>query len=418
MNVDQPLVLLYSSEQIRESGVAGMVESLGLMQSANRFFLVPASLAALLVVSSCTVIPGSGPSADTIQSGAKTAEAPYVLVNVTQAVADMLARSQERPLSVAFGSSRKKSSSRIGVGDVVSVVIWEASQNGLFSSGEKGIGAAQIPPQPVSENGTIVVPYAGVVRVADRSPQEVKADIEKALSGMAVEPQVLVNVVANNSNTVTVTGEVARSGLIPLLPGDNRLLDVIATAGGPRMESHQLAVQITRGSKSETIPMEQLISDPRENIHVQSSDVITLIRQPRSFTVFGASMANASVQFDESQLYLNQALAKVGGLNDDRANARGIFIYRREPVEMVRRMVPTAHPTHADGTVNVIYQVDLKDPSGFFILKGFKVSNRDLIYIANSSLAEIRKFSTLISTTVSPIVQGAAFASNINDLSN
>lgn len=387
------------------------------MQSTNRFFLATASMAALLLVSSCTIIPSSGPSADAIQSGAKTAETPYVLVNVTQAVADMLGADQARPLSVAFGSSKKQSSSRIGVGDVVSVVIWEADKNGLFSGGEKGMGAAQIPPQPVSESGTIIVPYAGMVRVAGRTPQEVKQDIENALKSMAVEPQVLVNVVANNSNTVTVTGEVARSGLIPLLPGGNRLIDVIATAGGPRMEAHQVAVQITRGSKSETIPMEQLVSDPRENIYVQPNDVVTLIRQPRSFTVFGASMANASLQFDESQLYLNQALAKVGGLNDDRANARGVFIYRRESAEAVRRLVPTARAMYADGTVNVIYQIDLKDPAGFFVLKSFKVANRDLIYIANSSLAEIRKFSTLISTTASPVIQGAAFASSIHELS-
>ncbi len=375
-------------------------------------------MAALLLVSSCTVIPSSGPSANAIKSGAKTAETPYVMVNVTQSVADLLAKMQERPLSVAFGGGRKLSSSRIGVGDIVTVTIWEASQNGLFSSGENQQGAAQIPQQPVSEDGTIVVPYAGVIRVVGHTPQEVKGQIEEKLKGMAVEPQVLVNVVMNNSNTVTVTGEVAKSGLIPLLPGGNRLMEVIATAGGPRMESHQLAVQITRGSRSETIPMEKLISDPRENIYVQSNDVITLIRQPRSFTVFGASMVNASVQFDESELYLNQALAKVGGLNDDRANARGVFVYRREPVGLVRKMVPTAQPMHADGTVNVIYQIDLKEPSGFFILKGFKVNNRDLVYIANSSLAEIRKFSTLISTTVSPVVQGAAVAANVNDLSN
>ena len=388
------------------------------MQSFSRFFLATASMAALLLVSSCTVLPSSGPSADAIQSGSKASETPYVLVNVTQAVADMLAQDQARPLSVAFGSTKKTSSSRIGVGDVVSVVIWEAAKDGLFSGGEKGPGAAQIPPQPVSENGTIIVPYAGTVRVAGRTPQEVKGDIEEALKGMAVEPQVLVNVVANNSNTVTVTGEVARSGLIPLLPGGNRLIDVIATAGGPRMESHQLAVQITRGSKSETIPMEQLVSDPRENIYVQPNDVVTLIRQPRSFTVFGASMANASLQFDESQLYLNQALAKVGGLNDDRANARGVFIYRREPADTVRKLAPNARAMYADGTVNVIYQIDLKDPAGFFVLKSFRIANRDLIYIANSSLAEVRKFSTLISTTASPVVQGAAFASSLHDLSN
>lgn len=378
-----------------------------------------ASVAAVsLATTSCTGIPSSGPSVDSIRSSAKTAEVPYVLIEVTQPIADLVSTGMERPLSVAFGAARKQSSSRIGIGDTVTVSIWEASDNGLFSSGVSRQGGTQIPEQPVSENGTIVVPYAGVISAAGRTPQEVKAQIEKALAGMAVEPQVLVNVVRNNSNTVTVTGEVANSGRIPLTPGGDRLLDVIASAGGPRVESHQLAVQITRGSRTEMLPMEQLISDPRENIYVQSDDVITLIRQPRSFTVFGAAMANSSVQFDESQLYLNQALAKVGGLNDERANAKGIFVYRREPVDLVRRMVPGAQPTHADGTVNVIYQVDLKDPSGFFVLKSFKVHNQDLVYIANASLAEVRKFSTLVSSTATPIVQGVSVMSNVNSLQN
>ncbi len=388
------------------------------MHSHKRLMLASA-VAICMSASSCTVIPSSGPSAGEIQNGAKKVDTPYVLINVTQTVADLLSSTQDKPLSVAFGSARKTSSSTIGVGDTVTVSIWEASENGLFSAGTSARqSGAQIPEQPVAENGMIVVPYAGTVRAAGRTPQEVKAQIEKSLSGMAVEPQVLVNVVKNNSNTVTVTGEVAGSGRISLNGAGQRLMDVIASAGGPRTEAHQLAVQITRGMRTETIPMEKLISDPRENIYVQPNDVITLIRQPRSFTVFGATMANASLQFDESQLYLNQALAKVGGLNDDRANAKGVFIYRREPLQEIRRFVPTARAMHADGTVNVIYQVDLKDPSGFFVLKSFKVNNGDLVYIANSSLAEIRKFSTLISTTVSPVVQGASVADNLNSLSN
>lgn len=388
------------------------------MQPYNRFLLLSLAAASVMMTSSCTVLPGSGPSAGKIQSVAKAAETPYVLINATQNVADELARGQEAPLAATFGSGRKSSSSQIGVGDAVVVSIWEASDNGLFSSGSGRQGGTQIPEQIVSEDGRISVPYAGLIRVAGKTPQSVKTEIESALSGKAVEPQVLVNVVRNNSNTVTVTGEVAASGRIPLPPNGARLMDVIATAGGPRVESHQLAVQITRGTKTETIAMEQLISDPRENIVVQPNDVVTLIRQPRSFTVFGASMTNASVQFDESQLYLNQALAKVGGLNDERANAKGVFVYRREPASVVRRFAPNAQAMHADGTVNVIYQVDLKDPAGFFILKSFKVKNRDLVYVANSSLAEIRKFSTLISTTVSPVVQSASVASNISDLGN
>lgn len=371
------------------------------------------SLAAIcLTTTSCTVMPGSGPSSGQILQEAKDSYSPYTLIPVTPGIVSLLSSSLDTQLAETLGNTRKRSSSIIGVGDTVVVSIWEASPDGLFSGGSAK-GGTQIPEQPVSESGTISVPYAGTVQAANRTPQQVKAAIENALARIAIQPQVLVSVIKNVSNTVTVTGEVASSGRIALSPRGEKLLDVIAMAGGPRIESHQLSVQITRGQRTEAVPMERLISDPGENIYVQSDDVIALIRQPRSFTVFGAATSNASIQFDESQLFLNQALAKVGGLNDDRANARGVFIYRTEPTSLVRRMVP-GKVASAGATTNVIYQIDLKDPNGFFLLKSFSMRNRDLIFIANSSLAEVRKFATLVSSTAAPVAQAASVGSTFN----
>ena len=386
------------------------------MQLFNKFARV--SLAAVCVALSSCTMPSSGPSAGVIASGAKEQYAPYTLINVTPNVVTILSETFEKQLAQSLGNAKKRSSALIGVGDTVAISIWEASPDGLFSSGAGRGGGTQIPEQPVSEAGTISVPYAGVIKAAGRTPDQVKDSIEQALVRMAVQPQVLVSVVKNVSNTVTVTGEVARSDRIPLSPRGEKLLDVIAMAGGPRIESHQLSVQITRGSRTETVPMERLISDPRENIFVQPDDVVALIRQPRSFTVFGASTQNASVQFDESQLFLNQALAKVGGLNDERANAKGVFIYRTESTEMLRQLVPGKQLASYGPTTNVIYQIDLSDPSGFFLLKSFSLRNRDLIYIANSSLAEVRKFATLVSSTAAPVAQAASLSNTLTDLKN
>ena len=387
-----------------------------LMQFLDKFAKL--SLAAVCVALSSCTMPSSGPSANKIQVEAKDQYAPYTLVNVTPNVISILSQGFDKQLAASLGNAKKRSSALIGVGDIVSIAIWEASPDGLFSSGAGRGGGTQIPEQPVSEAGTISVPYAGIIKAANRTPEQVKESIEQALVRMAVQPQVLVSVVKNVSNTVTVTGEVASSGRIPLSPRGEKLLDVIAMAGGPRIESHQLSAQITRGSRTETIPMERLISDPSENIYVQPDDVVALIRQPRSFTVFGASTANASIQFDESQLYLNQALAKVGGLNDERANAKGIFIYRTESTELLRQLMPEKNFSAYGPNANVIYQVDLTDPSGFFLLKGFNLRNRDLIYIANSSLAEVRKFATLVSSTAAPVAQAASVTNTLSDLRN
>lgn len=360
-------------------------------------------VAAMFLLPACTVLPNSGPSAGSISSVSKEAQAPYTLVQITSRTLNILGTRVQPNLSTIFGNSRRSNSSTIGIGDTVVVYIWESSEGGLFS-GKTGSNS-EIPEQPVSTSGTISVPYAGDISVVGKTPEQVKRSIEKALDGKAIEPQVLVNVVKNVSNTVTVTGEVAHSGLVALSPRGSRLLDVISISGGPRVEAHQLAVQITRHNRTESIAMEQLISDPRENINVQPGDVVTLIRQPRNFTVFGATASNASVQFDESRLFLNQALAKVGGLNDERANAKGVFVYRSEPAELVARLVPVGTPLPPGPTIDVIYQIDLRDPSGFFLLKSFEIYNKDLIYVANSSLAEVRKFAQLLATTASPIAQ-------------
>lgn len=386
------------------------------MKSLRKFSTL-SLIATCLSATSCTVLPTSGPSAGTIASASQGTYAPFTLVEVTPRVIQILSQRVDQQLAATFGSARKRSSSVIGVGDTVVVSIWEASGNGLFAapSTSRGNGGTQIPEQPVSQNGTITVPYAGTIKAANKTPDEVKVEIEQALKGMAVEPQVLVSVVKNVSNTVTVTGEVAQSGRIALSLRGERLLDVIAMAGGPRIEAHQLAVQLTRGSRTETIPMERIISDPSENVYVQPDDMVTLIRQPRSFTVFGATTANASIQFDEAQLYLNQALAKVGGLNDERANAKGIFIYRTESAALVRQLVPGKQIPAMGDSVNVIYQINLSDPSGFFLLKSFSVRNKDLIYIANASLAEVRKFATLVGSTVAPAVQAAAVSNSLQN---
>ncbi|MGI0522863.1 polysaccharide biosynthesis/export family protein [Rhizobium giardinii] len=325
---------------------------------------------ACIAMSSCTML-SSNPLKDV--------HAPYTLIDVTPNVVTVLSREVDTERA-SSGNTKKRTSGLIGVGDTVTISIWEASDEGLFG------GGTLIPAQPVSEAGTIAVPYGGTVKAAGRTPHQLKKVIEKALGGMAVDPQVLVSVINNISNAVTVTGEVVSSGRIPLSLRGEKLLDVIAVAGGPRIESHLISVYITRsGTRMETIPLEQLMSDPSKNIYVQPDDVVVLVRQPRNFTVFGAAIANAVIQFDESQLYLDQALAKVGGLNDERANAEKIFISRTESTAVLRRLMPAKSFLSHGLTTNVTYQIDLSDSNGFFLLKSFKIRNGDLVYIANAS---------------------------------
>ncbi len=230
---------------------------------------------------------------------------------------------------VRFGDRRLSSEPVIGVGDSVSVTIWEASAGGLFSAPllpdklSVGSNSAMIPEQVVGRDGGITVPYAGRIHVAGQTTRAVQRTIEKALAGKAIEPQVLVNVVRPVSDSVSVVGEVTAGSRIPLSVRGDRLLDVIAEAGGVKAPVNETFVELTRGSATARMPLTTIIASPGEDVYLHPNDVLTLVRDPQTFIAYGATGRNAEIPFDADGINLAQALAKAGGLLDDRSDPRG-----------------------------------------------------------------------------------------------
>jgi hypothetical protein len=62
-----------------------------------------------------------------------------------------------------------------------------------------------------------------------RLPAEVQQTIQARRANRALQPQAIVVVEKSFANTVTVTGEVVAGAQVPLSPGGDRQLDVIAS---------------------------------------------------------------------------------------------------------------------------------------------------------------------------------------------
>ena len=165
----------------------------------------------------------------------------------------------------------------------------------------------------------------------------IEADIVKRLTGKAHQPQVLVRVIKNNTSNVTVVGEVNNSTLLPLTPKGERLLDALAAGGGVKQPINRVAVQISRDNVTATMPLDLVIRDPRQNILLKPGDVVTALFQPQSFSVLGATGKNEEIPFEAQGISLAQALARSGGLNDSRADARGVFLSDEVMDYMLRR---------------------------------------------------------------------------------
>ena len=192
-----------------------------------------------------------------------------------------------------------------------------------------------LPTQMVAADGTISIPFAGRIEVSGRTTEQIEASIVGHLKGKANQPQVLVSVAKNNASNVTIVGEVNTSTMMPLTPKGERLLDALAFAGGLKQPVSHMAVQFSRGNVTATMPLDSVIRDPKQNVLLKPGDVVTALYQPQTFSVLGATGKNDEIPFEAQGISLAQALARSGGLNDSRADARSVFVFRFEDEKLV-----------------------------------------------------------------------------------
>ena len=350
--------------------------------------------------------------------------------------------------------------------------------------------AATIPDQQVGPDGTIGVPYAGRVPAAGRTPADVQQTIEALLANKALGPQALVIVKKSDANAVTVGGEVVAGARVPLSPGGDRLLQVIAARGGTTAPTaaggapgvaaaggaagvaaaggaagvaaaggaagiaaaggaagvaaaggaagvaaaggaagaaaaggaglpaagagasaiaapvHEIFVRLSRGGVTATIPFERVVADPAEDIYAQPGDVLTLVRIPQTFSVFGATGRNATITFDAENISLSQALAKSQGLRDDLANPTGVFLFRYEPASIVRALGQPLAARASEKGSPVAYRFDFSDAHSYLLADQFPVRDKDIIFVADAGAVQVQKLFTLLQTVTGPVITG------------
>jgi polysaccharide export outer membrane protein len=378
------------------------------------------STAVLSCLAGCASIPTSGPSASAvIDQGSNPSSQDYQFIDLNESVIDILNRQGRESFAAHFVDHRSSAEPLIGIGDGVSVTIWEASAGGLFSAPaisdkfSAGSNSATIPEQIVGRDGAITVPYAGRVEVAGRTTRAVQSVIEQALAGKAIQPQVLVNVLHPISNSVTVGGE-AVGGTAPLrvplsVKGD-RLLDVIASVGGIKVPVNETYVELSRGRTTARVPLVRVIADPHENIFMQANDVLTLVRDPQTFLAVGATGINAEIPFNADGITLAQALVKAGGLQDARSDPQGVFIFRYEHPSIARELTPGAQLAVRGPEVPIVYRLDLRNPNSLFVEQKFRMASHDLVYVSNAPLVEAEKIIGIFNSVLSPASQASSVA--------
>ncbi len=161
------------------------------------------------------------------------------------------------------------------------------------------------------------------------------------------------------------------------------------------------------------MPLERVINDPLQNVRLQPGDVVTVQHQPFSFVALGAVARNAEVPFEGGGITLAEALGRAGGLNDRRADVKGVFVFRLEDREALPMLAGPDVRTTRDGRVPVVYTLRMTDAASLFMMQDFRMRDGDVLYISTAPGVELERFlNTISSTAFSIVATGNAFDSN------
>lgn len=366
-------------------------------------------LGLVLGLGGCTqFLPYGGPRTSAVTAAPENTSLHGIeLVKVNYAIADALRQAEaDKTFSSVFAGPDHPEQA-IAPGDVLQIYIWEAPPAVLFAppltaDGAVGgsLSAVTLPNQVVDNEGDVSVPFAGLVPVAGDTPEQAAAKIAGLLEGQANRPQVLVARTENNTQDITVIGDVSHSMDVPLTPGGVRLLRALAEAGGVTAPVDKVTIQLSRAGVVDTLPLETVLKNPAENIPLRAGDVVAALYQPLSVTVLGATGTNNVINFDNGDTTLADVLAKSGGINDNLANPAGVFVFRFEDAGALNWPVKPSLLVH--GKVPAIFEFDMRDPATFFAAQTFEMRDQDLVYVSDAPVADLQKVLNVVGAIVYP----------------
>ena len=346
----------------------------------------------MLFVAGCSTMPAPGPSTREVK-GEAGPDSGYAVIDLTPAVMPQLDAVKRPSLAETFGGETPLPTPTISPGDVLSIVLWDAG-GGLFSpegASATGTQTTVLPAQAVDVKGNISVPFAGQIHVAGKSTLQAQGAIVAALGNQAIRPQALVTITTALGNQVTVIGDVKSPGRVTLNVGGTRALDAIALAGGNTAPAFDTLLQLTRKGKTTRVRLSSIVAHPAEDIYLEPSDVLYVLKDPRMVTILGAVKTNSRVQFDTEHLTLAEALGQGGGLVDDQSEPAGVFVFRVEPTSLITTLTQVP-PVAANAEVTpVVFHVDLRQPQNFFLAQSFQLQDKDIVYVANAEAVQIDK---------------------------
>lgn len=371
------------------------------------FLLIAVS--ALIALSGCAYSPGmyvgnslSGPGSQT----QATDDAPPGRLTL---ITPSLIRQQHTNSSADIGIDVKQLFDLpkpyvIGPGDVLNIVVWNHPELIIPAAGGLGTDAGSLSPVgnglSVSQKGFIQFPYMDNVKLTGLTEDQARDLFIQSLSKFIKDPQVTVRVQSYRSGRIYLDGELSQPGLQSLNEIPMTLPEAIGRAGGFTPQADRSSVAITRNGSTIVVNLPQLTArgiNPA-NILLNNGDLVhVLSREESKVFVMGEVLRPSSPTLRNGRLSLNEALGEAGGINQNSADPRQIFVIR------------------ASNTLDPeIYHLDARSPAAYALAEGFALRARDVIYVDPVPLVRWNRVISLILPSAQAVTVSRSVSNAVN----
>jgi len=202
----------------------------------------------------------------------------------------------------------------------------------------------------VDELGNLHVPLAGDVEIGGLTLSDAEDRVQTALRRYDTIVEVNLFLTDPGGHRATVLGAVEEPGRV-VVPPDTRLADLLASAGGPIMDTddaESVVLADLHGARlvrdEEVLPVSlplALVGDPRHNVRIRAGDHLYVPPNRGSRVSVLGEVDEPRVIAHREGVRLTEALAMAGGItiDGDRADVRVIRGEFRDPTVYTTSMV-------------------------------------------------------------------------------
>lgn len=293
------------------------------------------------------------------------------------------------------------SSYKLGAGDIVNIMVWDHPELALIpASSSRNMGS---PSQadigngyPISANGKIQFPYAGVLDAAGLTELELRDLLIRKLAVYINDPQVTVRVQSYRNSRVYVDGEVRNPGLQVMDDIPMTLPEALNRAGGYTPEADRSSIVLTRNGVSVPINLPQLMRQGinPNRIMLANGDMVRVQNQAETqIFVLGEVTKPQNTPLRDGRLTLTEALGISGGLNPLTADGGQVYVLRKAEDQEPR-----------------IFHLDANSPASYLIANEFQMQARDVVFVDPAPVVRWnRVVSNLLPSASTAISAGRTF---------